>query len=212
MTIASYVAETHPANQVAESYYDTTPPSKLALTNSLAYFQMSATSTATPVVSGTAALMLGKTSSLTPDQVKAPMTKTANKLFPATSVRVNSVTGIRYTSQYGIFAIAAGYLNVWAAMNDTDRPSGVEISPAVSFNTITGALVSNFTDPSAIWWTSAIWGTSAIWWTNVFTNWTSAIWGTPAIWGNNTTQAFSASMGHFRHSGYRSVRFGNDRH
>src|SRR5207302_355759 len=45
------------------------------------YFRLSGTSMATPVVSGAAALLLQKDPSLTPDQVKARLMKTAWKGF-----------------------------------------------------------------------------------------------------------------------------------
>ena len=46
------------------------------------YFRMSGTSMASPVVAGAAALMLQKDPSLTPDQVKYRLMKTATKSFP----------------------------------------------------------------------------------------------------------------------------------
>ncbi len=74
---------------------------------------------ATPMVSGAAALLLQQQPSLTPDQVKARLMKTATKNFPSTSVAVDPVTGISYTSTYDLFTIGAGYLDVWGALNNT---------------------------------------------------------------------------------------------
>ena len=62
-----------------------------------AYFTLSGTSMAAPMVSGAAALMLEMQPGLTPDQVKARMMKTAYKQFPVSSVAVDPVTG-RLTS------------------------------------------------------------------------------------------------------------------
>ena len=45
------------------------------------YFKLSGTSMATPIVSGAIALMLQQSSSLTPDQIKARLMKTAYKTF-----------------------------------------------------------------------------------------------------------------------------------
>jgi len=45
------------------------------------YFTLSGTSMATPMVSGTAALLLQKNPLMTPDQVKARLMKTATKFY-----------------------------------------------------------------------------------------------------------------------------------
>jgi serine protease AprX len=66
---------------------------------------------ATPVVSGAAADLLEAEPSLTPDQVKARLMKTAYKTFPTTSSVVDPTTGITYVDQYDIFTIGAGYLD-----------------------------------------------------------------------------------------------------
>jgi serine protease AprX len=84
------------------------------------------------MVSGAAALLLQEQPSLTPDQVKARLMKTATKNFPSTSVAVDAVTGISYTSTYDLFTVGAGYLDVWAALNNTDVASGPALSPTAS--------------------------------------------------------------------------------
>jgi len=89
-----------------------------------AYFRMSGTSMATPVVSGAVALLLQKYPSLTPDQVKARLMKTATKSFPATSTAVDPATGQTYTSNYDLFTVGAGYLDIWGALNNTDVAVG----------------------------------------------------------------------------------------
>ena len=45
------------------------------------YFRLSGTNLSTPLVSGAAALLLQKTPTLTPNQVKARLTRTATKVF-----------------------------------------------------------------------------------------------------------------------------------
>jgi serine protease AprX len=70
---------------------------------------------AAPMVSGAAALLLQQNPSLTPYQVKARLMKTAYKVFPQYSSYTDPTTGITYTSQYDIFTVGAGYLDVYAA-------------------------------------------------------------------------------------------------
>jgi chitodextrinase len=41
-------------------------------------------------------------------------------------------------SQYDIFTVGAGYLDVWAALNSTDTAQGTAVSPQASFNSKTG--------------------------------------------------------------------------
>ena len=86
---------------------------------------------AAPVVSGAAALMLTQDWTLTPDTVKARLMKTATKSLPMYSTAVDPVTNVTYTSQYDLFTIGAGYVDVWGALNSTDIvPAGVSaVSP-----------------------------------------------------------------------------------
>src|SRR2546430_7096800 len=66
------------------------------------YFKLSGTSMAAPMVSGAAALLLQKNPSLSPDQVKARLMKTASKSFPSVSTAGGPPKGNTYTSPDGI--------------------------------------------------------------------------------------------------------------
>src|SRR5205809_1544957 len=91
----STIVTKYPSNSVPVSYY------KNGTSNSSYwYFRLSGTSMATPMVSGAAALLIQKNSTLSPDTVKARLMKTATKNFPATSIVTDPTTGITYTSQY----------------------------------------------------------------------------------------------------------------
>ena len=105
----TYVYQEYPQNLVPLSYYE---PTGQGSDSSVEYFRLSGTSMATPMVSGAAALLLQKEPHLTPDQVKARLMKTASKTFPTSSVAFDEVTGESFVSQYDIFTIGAGYLDV----------------------------------------------------------------------------------------------------
>ena len=95
--------------------------------------RLSGTSIATPMVSGAAALLLEGEPRLSPDEVKARLMRTARKSFPAASTAVDSVTGQTYTSQYDIFTVGAGYLDIGAALASIERiaAGATAFSPAV---------------------------------------------------------------------------------
>jgi serine protease AprX len=152
-------------------------------------FCLSGTSLAAPYVSGAAALLLQKNPSLTPDQVKARLMKTADKLPATTTVSVDPVTGIQYVSENDIFTVGAGYLDVPAALSSTDLSTAPAVSPAVSFDastkTVTLVLGSN-----AVWGTNAVWDTNAVWGPTQFGERTPCgvqeRCGEPACWGRLT--------------------------
>jgi len=162
---------------------------------------LSGTSMAAPMVSGAAALMFEKKPSLTPDQVKARLMKTAFKNLPLYTTATDPVTGITYNEQADIFTVGAGYLDIDAALNNTDSaPSavGVAMSPTVSYNATTGqvALVNGSSvlwGSSVMWGTSVVWGTSVIWGTNATGQ--SVLWGSSVAWGSSTNSGFSVIWG-----------------
>ena len=155
------------------------------------YFRLSGTSMAAPMVSGAAALLLQQDSSLTPDQIKARLMLTATKTFPAYSIATDPITGIGYTSQYDIFTVGAGYLDVWAALNSTARGTGSALSPTAvyDFGTQTAALVP---PAGSMWASSPDWSTFTVWGSNVVDNGSFTVWGssgdasTFTVWGSGS--------------------------
>ncbi len=104
------------------------------------YMRLSGTSMATPVVSGVAALLLQKTPSLTPDQVKARLMKSAWKGFSSYSTATDLSTGIAYSIEQDSFAVGAGAVDASAALASTDlAPTnvGAAKSPRVTYNPVT---------------------------------------------------------------------------
>jgi serine protease AprX len=177
------------------------------------YFRMSGTSLAAPAVSAAVALMIQKDPSLTPDQVKARLLRTASKSFPMYSTAIDQ-GGATYTSQYDIFTIGAGYLDVTAALNDTIKSAGLALTPKAVFDSnsgkvyvwlnwyaglpdyqtgsVAGAMPEGTT---VVWGSSLVWGTSIVWGTNVWVDGTSICWGTGIVWGTGSTSGTSIVWG-----------------
>jgi len=170
-----------------------------------AYYTLSGTSMATPMVSGAAALLIQKNPQITPDTVKARLMKTATKDFPATSVAIDPATGIAYVSQYDIFTIGAGYLDIMGALANNDVANAGTQSPGVFYDQASG----NFyliqddtavwgTSRTAVWGTTAVWGSTAVWSASKTAVWgtsKTAVWGTTAVWGSSAVWGTSADWG-----------------
>jgi serine protease AprX len=165
------------------------------------YFRLSGTSMATPVVSGAVALMLQQNPSLTPDQVKARLMKTAWKGFTQYTSSIDDI-GNTYSNQYDIFTYGAGYLDIDAALNNTDLATGIALSPTAVYNS-TNNTVTLVNTNSVVWgsksvvWgaTSVVWGNSVVWGANAITS-NSVVWGsTSVVWGATSVSGFSVVWG-----------------
>ena len=120
--------------------------------------------------------------------------KSATKTFPSYSTAIDPVTGTAYTSPYGIFTIGAGYIDVWAALSNTDVALGYALSPTAVYNATTGK-VSLVMGSGVVWGDSGPWATSIVWGGLVFVNGTSVLWGDSVVWGSSTTQGSSVVWG-----------------
>lgn len=187
----------YPDNLVKVSEYKTIDTTKI----SSAYYRLSGTSMAAPVVSGAAALLLQQNPALTPDQVKARLMLTASKAFPHYSSYTDTTTGITYNEQYDIFTVGAGYLDINAALNSTALATtnvGAALSPIVSYDAASGQtyLVNGSSviwGSSVLWGSSVVWGSSVIWGSN--TTGQSVLWGSSVCWGSSTNTGFSVIWG-----------------
>jgi serine protease AprX len=194
--LTTTLAQTYPANLVPSSYVRAKGPST--------YIWLSGTSMAAPVVSGAAALLLQQNSQLTPDQIKARFMKTAGKTFPAFSTVTDG--GVTYTSQYDVFTVGAGYLDVAAALGDQSIAQGAALSPAAVYDAVSSRTYL-IAAPASVWSASAAWGFASVWGshallagvtapTGLSTVWgTSAAWGSSAAWGTSAAWGSSAAWG-----------------
>lgn len=162
------------------------------------YLSLSGTSMATPVVSAAAALMIQKDPTLTPDTIKARMMKTAWKGYVSSSW-AHDVWGNSYFSQYDVFTVGAGYLDVDQSLISTDVANGGTASPTAVYNASTRHVTllngTSITWGSSIIWGSSItWGDSLVYGGNVIIN-DSLVWGDSIVWGDNTVTAFSIIWG-----------------
>jgi len=197
----STLAQTYPGNVMGPSYYSS------AATGTPEYMRLSGTSMATPVVSGTVALLLQKDPTLTPDTLKARLMKTASKTFPVSSTATDPTTGQTYTSYYDVFTIGAGYLDVAGALNNYDEAFLSSVSPTANYQPVSqngyfvlplesnwkwfpqwsAAIVWGNTalpNGSTIWNASDVWGSSSNWGTSIAWG-TSGSWNTSIAWGTS---------------------------
>jgi serine protease AprX len=165
------------------------------------YYELSGTSMATPVVSGAVALMLQQTPSLTPDQVKARLMKTAWKNIGRFTYSHDG-RGNQYNNEYDLFTYGAGYLDINAALGNTDLATGVALSKTAVVNANGTVTIMNtipdsvFAGSSVVWGaTSVVWGDSVVWGSNVFSA-TSVVWGaTSVVWGATSDTGYSVVWG-----------------
>ena len=158
------------------------------------YFKLSGTSMATPVVSAAAAMMLQKTPSLTPDQVKARLMKTARKALQLYTTGVDSVSRIAYNNQSDVFAVGAGYLDVNAALANTDLAMLPALSPVASYDPVTRHVYVTV-GQTVLWGQAIVWGEAIVWGPNVFLTGTAIVWGEAVVWGDTTTSGFAIVWG-----------------
>jgi serine protease AprX len=167
---------------------------------SKSYFQLSGTSMATGVVSGMVADLLQAHPAMGPDQVKARLMKTASKTFPSSSSVYDATSGITYTSQYDIFTVGAGYVDLAAALASTEVSSGTAASPTAVYDSNSGNVYLT-SDSSAVWGTSQAWSGPAVWGSSQFVGGSAIMWGANSttgsaiMWGAGTSSGSAIMWG-----------------
>jgi serine protease AprX len=131
--------------------------------------------------------------------VKAILMKTASKFPKATSVSIDPGTGVSYTSQYDIFTIGAGYLDIKAALSSAELPQGTADSPIAAFDKATGKVylvggASVVWGSTTAWGSSVVWGDSVVWGGSVVWG-DSVVWGSSVVWGDGTLAASGIPYG-----------------
>ena len=173
--------QAEPGNLVPYSFYmygGSSAPSS-------SYFTLSGTSMATGVVSGVVADLLQAHPTLTPDQVKARLMKTASKSFPQSSSVYDPATGNTYVDYYDVFTVGAGYVDLAAALKSTDTAKGTAMSPTAAFDASTGTVYLT-RDTSSTWGTSSGWSPAAVYGPAEFTSGgTSVMWGATGPGGSS---------------------------
>ncbi len=127
-----------------------------------------------------AALMIQQDPTLTPDTIKARMMKTAWKGYPTTSLAFD-MTGLEFLSQYDIFTIGAGYLDVDSALGNTDVANGSATSPTAVYDSTTGQATLVW-GASVVWSDSVVWDGSIVWEASIDSD--GSLWGNSVVWGN----------------------------
>jgi serine protease AprX len=202
----STLAAEFPGNVIPASQYTTSSFAASAP----AYFRLSGTSMATPVVSGAVALLLQREPGLSPDTIKARLMKTASKNFPLASTAYDPTTGQSYTDTYDMFTVGAGYLDIAAALGNHDSVLLMTAaSPQLAYNNAqqSAVLVTNLL---STWWLGTLWnpalvwgptvlqpgpaGTIAVWGSGVAWG-TSGQWGTAVAWGTGGTSGTAVAWG-----------------
>ena len=176
-----YLDTTYPLTIVPTSYYLTAGTSAAGV-----YSWLSGTSMATPVVSGTVALMLQKSASLSPDIVKARLMKTASKTLAAAPLNIYNLT--TFTISNDAFTIGAGYLDANAAINNTDTATGEAYSAPTYWDAASKSVKLTVVAGLDIW-AQPVFTPTYVWGTSTMLNSTTLWKPSTAPWGNSSSSA-----------------------
>ena len=154
------------------------------------YYKLSGTSMAAPVVSGAVALLLDREPSLTPDQLKARLMRTASKSFPTQSTVLRPGNQLNFRQPIRHVQRRRRYLDIWAALNNRENVRGTARSPRAVVDAATGKVRIVRTEANS-WSDSGSYGPSAVWGDSVFVGGSSAVWGD---WPSGGIPQFGATI------------------
>ncbi len=145
------------------------------------YMELSGTSMAAPVVSAAAVLLLSQNNFLTPDQIKTRLMKTAWRGMVHSASITDPTTNVTYIVRSDLFTVGAGYLDVYAALNDNYTSNLSAQSPTATIDPITGR-VSILRGTNVVWGDSTL-PTNVVWGDNIKGD--NVVWGDSVVWGDN---------------------------
>jgi serine protease AprX len=146
---------------------------------------------------------------LTPDQVKARLMKTASKSFPKTSKVFDPETGNTYVSQYDVFTVGAGYVDLAAALANTDTFKGSAMSPTAVFDRNFNVAVLR--DTKSGWGTTSVWSAPTVYGPSQFNGGSSVMWsattndGSSVMWSATTNDGSSVMWSAGSNSGFSAL-------
>ncbi len=186
------------ARTVFPSALTTQAPGNAVTMDKRQYLRLSGTSMATPMVAGVVAMMIQKDSTLTPDQVKARLMRTAWKGFVSTASIIDSATNTSYSVQHDLFTVGAGYLDAGAALSSTQKIGSTQsaMSPFVKV-LANGQVALSTAYPNAtniVWGTNSTWATNIVWGSNVVLA-NNIVWGSNIVWGTNVSSGYNIIWG-----------------
>ncbi len=188
----STLVKAYPGNRPPLSETDITS----STTPSSTYFRMSGTSMAAPFVAGAAATIIANDLSLTPDQVKARLMRTAKRYFPKTAAIYDSSTNTTFNVKHDIFTIGAGLVDISAAFFSTLKPTGSAASPQAYYDTATKMVKVRWNSTGAlnvVWGETGTFASNVVWGENV--SGSNVVWGENVVWGTSTVAGFSVVWG-----------------
>jgi len=192
LTPSQYLVQSYAANTLRFYVYSTAEIPNV--------FLLSGTSMASPVVAGSAALLLQKDPTLTPNQIKARLMKTAWKPFVPTASITDTQTNQTFNIQHDLFTVGAGHLDLKAALASTEKATSSKLALSPRVTRVNGQVKFVTTYPNiyngtnVVWGDNVLWGGNVVWGSNVVWG-DNVLWGSNVVWGSTTAAANNVVWG-----------------